>query len=62
MFIKVTLNGSLTYVNVAHIQGMWPNGSETNIWLSDGGNITVETTSDEILKQIEEAQEHGKKD
>lgn len=64
MFIKVTYNNDIMYINVAHIE-MFKHRVDhtqidyTQIWLSNGYTVAVNETSEEILKLIEEARNNG---
>lgn len=58
MFIKVTLNDTAVYINVSLIKTFIPSGDNTSI-LIDGEVIEVSETSEEILKLIEDARNHG---
>ena len=64
MFIKVTYNNDIMYINVAHIE-MFKHRVDhtqidyTHIWLSDDGYVAVNESMDEILKLIEEARKRG---
>lgn len=57
MFIRVTFENDVMYVNVNHIQILKPHMRYTQIWLSDGDAVTVNETESQILKLIEEARE-----
>lgn len=61
MFIRLTFENDVMYINVAHIVGFKPRVDYSQIWLSDGDIIEVNETSEEILKLIEEAK-HEKAD
>lgn len=59
MFIRLTFKNDVMYINVEHIVGFKPRVDYSQIWLSDGDIIEVNETSEEILKLIEEARNHG---
>lgn len=61
MFIRLTFENDVMYINVAHIVGFKTRVDYSQIWLSDGDIIEVNETSEEILKLIEEAK-HEKAD
>lgn len=61
MFIRLTFENDVMYINVAHIVGFKPRVDYSQIWLSDGDIIEVNETSEEILKLVEEAK-HEKAD
>ena len=55
MFIRLTFENDVMYINVAHIEMFKPHMKYTQIWLSDGDAVTVNETESQILKLIEEA-------
>ncbi len=59
MFIKVSFKNEDIYLNVTHIVGFKLRVDYSQIWLSDGDIIEVNETSEEILKLIDEARNHG---
>lgn len=61
MFIRLTFENDVMYINVAHIVGFKPRVDYSQIWLSDGDIIEVKEYPDKILKLIEEAK-HEKAD
>lgn len=61
MFIRLTFENDVIYINVAHIVGFKPRVDYSQIWLSDGDIIEVNEYPDKILKLIEEAK-HEKAD
>lgn len=61
MFIRLTFENDVMYVNVNHIQGFKPHNRYTQIWLTDGDVLIVNEHGDKILKLIEEAK-HEKAD
>lgn len=61
MFIRLTFENDVMYINVAHIVGFKPRVDYSQIWLSDGDIIEVNEYPDKILKLIEEAK-HEKAD
>lgn len=61
MFIRLTYEKDVMYINVNHIQGFKPHMRYSQIWLSDGEVVTVNETESQILKLIEEAK-HEKAD
>lgn len=63
MFIRLTFENDVMYINVAHIE-MFKSRIKytqiyTQIWLSNGYTVAVNETESEILKLIEEARGHG---
>lgn len=59
MFIRLTFNYNVLYINAKYIDGFKPRVDHTQIWLRGGEIINVSESPDEILKLIEEAQRHG---
>lgn len=59
MFIRVTYNNEIMYINVAHIEGFRPYKDYTQVWLSDGEMILVEETINQVLNLIKEARKNG---
>nr|DAK13537.1 MAG TPA: Flagellar and Swarming motility protein [Caudoviricetes sp.] len=59
MFIRLTFNYRVLYINTKYIEGFRTLIDHTKIWLSSGEVIEVEESPDEILKLIEEARNHG---
>lgn len=59
MFIKLTFNYNVLYVNTEHIQAIKPLMDHTQLRLSDGEIIKVNESGDKILKLIEAVQGHG---
>lgn len=57
MFIRLTFNYNVLYINVKYIEGFRPLIDHTKIWLSDGEVVEVNESPDEILKLIEKAKE-----
>lgn len=55
MFIRLTFNYRVLYINAKYIEGFRDLIDHTQIWLIDGENIRVNESPDEILKLIEEA-------
>lgn len=60
MFIRLTFENDVMYINVNHIKCFKPYERYTHIWLSDDGYVAVNESMDEILKLIEEARKNGK--
>ena len=63
MFIRLTFENDVMYINVEHIE-MFKSRIKykqiyTQIWLSDGYTVAVNETESEILKLIEEARNNG---
>ena len=63
MFIRLTFENDVMYINVEHIE-MFKSRIKytqiyTQIWLSNGYTVAVNETESEILKLIEEARHHG---
>lgn len=58
MFIRLTYNKDVIYINVEYIEGLKALEEYTQIWLVDGDIIRVKQSPDEILKLIEEARNH----
>lgn len=63
MFIRLTFENDVMYINVEHIE-MFKSRIKytqiyTQIWLSNGYTVAVNETESEILKLIEEARNHG---
>ncbi len=61
MFIRLTFNYKVLYINAKYIEGFRPLIDHTKIWLSGGDVIEVNESPDEIMKLIEEAK-HEKAD
>lgn len=61
MFIRLTFNYKVLYINAKYIEGFMPLIDHTKIWLSGGDVIEVNESPDEIMKLIEEAK-HEKAD
>ena len=61
MFIRLTFNYRVLYINAKYIEGFRLLIDHTKIWLSGGEVIEVNESPDEILKLIEEAK-HEKAD
>jgi hypothetical protein len=59
MFIRLTFNYNVLYINAKYIEGFKPLIDHTQIWLSDGEIIKVNESPDEILNLIEEARNRG---
>nr|DAP23814.1 MAG TPA: Flagellar and Swarming motility protein [Caudoviricetes sp.] len=59
MFIIVTFKNDVMYINVEHIEMFKNRVDYTQIWLGNGYTVAVNETSEEILKLIEEARNHG---
>ena len=61
MFIRLTFNYKVLYINAKYIEGVRLLIDHTKIWLSSGEAIEVNESPDEIMKLIEEAK-HEKAD
>lgn len=59
MFIRLTFNYKVLYINAKYIEGFRALIDHTKIWLKGGEVIEVDESPDEILKLIEEARNHG---
>lgn len=57
MFIRLTFNYKVLYINAKYIEGFRSLIDHTKIWLRSGEVIEVNESPDEILKQIEKARE-----
>lgn len=57
MFIRLTFNYKVLYINAKYIEGFRALIDHTKIWLRSGEVIEVNESPDEILKQIEKARE-----
>lgn len=58
MFIRLTFNYKVLYINAKYIEGFRPLIDHTKIWLRGGDVIEVDESPDEILKLIEAVQEN----
>lgn len=61
MFIRLTFNYKVLYINAKYIEGFRLLIDHTKIWLSSGEAIAVNESPDEIMKLIEETK-HEKAD
>lgn len=57
MFIRLTFNYKVLYINAKYIEGFRLLIDHTKIWLSGGEVIEVNESPEEILKLIEKAKE-----
>lgn len=59
MFIMLTNNNNIVFINANYIEGIKPLEDYTQIWLVDGDIIKVKEPASQIFKLIEEARNHG---
>lgn len=59
MFIRLTYNDDVIYINPTYVEGFKRLEEYTQIWLVDGDIIRVKQYPEEILKLIEEARNNG---